>query len=291
MKTLTIVVPVTKMVGKLHNLTSWLVDVKNFDAKVIIVHDLQDVGTSKELQEFIKTQRNSDIEYHEIRCGSPGLARNQGLSAAESTWIMFVDSDDLLDLRQVFQLINKSQHDSQILIGSFATKITMAPEVPPKFRPTRNRFDVAMNPGLWRIIFPVAVVNQHRFKEFRMGEDQEFLLGVDLFSRDMRISESIVYTYFVQNPTQLTANKDAISDLTKVIPLTFSYLQKSGIRTGFFISVILLRQLITERKHHAVEGTDLLKNRLNDFCQLKVTKKLQLFCAVLIFAWKKVLNA
>ena len=97
MKTLTIVVPISSMAGRLNNLSSWLCEALDFDVEVRLVHDFHDEDTSREVQELLRKLNNKNIIFLEMKFGSPGLARNHGLKDANSKWVMFVDSDDYFD--------------------------------------------------------------------------------------------------------------------------------------------------------------------------------------------------
>lgn len=291
MRTLGIVVPVSRMAGKLENLSNWLPKVRNHDVEVIIVHDIQDSRSSNELKEIIRTISDTAISLVELKLGSPGLARNTGIERANSKWIMFVDSDDIVNLDEAFRLIHESDRKNQILVGSYAIKKVNRPGDRSVPNIANSKFDVAMNPGLWRMIFPTTIAQKHRFTEFRMGEDQEFILGVDFFNADVVFSQRILYTYFKGDAGQLTNSVEAISELSQVVPITISYLQKSNSKSGFYIAVVLLRQLLTEFKQAKGSKPQLLKLRFVDIGKLGLVKKMQLLLAILIITWKKVTNA
>jgi glycosyltransferase involved in cell wall biosynthesis len=291
MKTLTIVVPVTKMAGRLHNLAHWLSEVKNYDAEVLIIHDVQDLSTANELKKIIENQHNSAISQKEIKVGAPGLARNVGLENANSQWIMFVDSDDLLELNEVFNLIATREDDNQILVGSFAIKNLNKINDNPLLSLTRNKTDLAMNPGLWRLIIPSGIARQHRFTKFRMGEDQEYILGIEIFERNLKFSNKVIYTYFKGDSEQLTNSGEAISELAEVIPITISYFQKSGFKSGFYISLVLMRQILTELKHRENFGSKLILRRMREVRKLGLIKRIQLMAALILVIGKKFTNA
>lgn len=286
MKTLTIVVPISSMAGKLNNLSSWLCEALDFDVEVRLVHDFHDEDTSREVQVLVKQLNNNDIIFIEMKFGSPGLARNHGLKGANSKWVMFVDSDDILELKQVFFLIERAQNNNQILVGNFRiVNLSDATEAA-SGKLTRSRVDLAMNPGLWRLILPLSLARQHSFTEHKMGEDQEYLLGLDIFSRDLYFSQNIIYTYYRNNPGQLTSNPEAVLDLSKIIPKTVAYVGKSKFRVGIFISIILVRQLATELKNTKMSRPRLLFKQIKETWDLKLIKKIQIVLAVLIVAWK-----
>jgi glycosyltransferase involved in cell wall biosynthesis len=291
MRTLTIVVPVTKMSGRLQNLAQWLPEVKHYDVEVIIIHDIQDLNTSGELRNIIERESNTAISCRETKLGAPGLARNIGLATANSQWIMFVDSDDLLELKEVFNLLATRDHDNQILVGSFAIKNLQNIDAAPLKKLTRNKADLAMNPGLWRLIIPLKIAQQHRFTKFRMGEDQEYILGLEIFVRDLKFSRIAIYTYFKGDSEQLTNSEEAISELGQVIPITILYLQKSEIRSGFYVALILVRQILTEFKHRKDFVSKLQYRRIREVKKLGLIKKLQLIAALILITGKKITNA
>ena len=291
MTTLTIVVPVTKMAGNLGNLRSWLLQIEAFDAKVVLIHDIQDEITAKELTELTAQINGKFVTYIDVKLGSPGLARNQGLMAARSKWIMFVDSDDNLNLKEAFGMIAQARNNNQILVGNYVTVTSLGITETRSIRRTSSRLDIAMNPGLWRMILPLDIAKSHIFTEFRMGEDQEYLLGLNIFERDLSFLENIPYTYFRNIPEQLTSNPDAVSELSKVIPLTFSYLKKSSYGNGFYISVVLIRQLLTELKNEKKSKSQLLLVRYRESKDLVITKRIQLILAFFLFGWKKTFDA
>lgn len=291
MRTLCIVVPVTKMAGKLEQLSNWLPEVRNHDVEVIIVHDIQDSRTSNELKEIIESISDTAISLIELRLGSPGLARNEGVNRAKSKWIMFVDSDDVVDLGEAFRLIAKCNRKNQILVGSYAIQHVTTLEEVSTSNITKTKFDVAMNPGLWRMIIPTETAQKHKFTEIRMGEDQEYILGIDFFCADVLFSQEILYTYYRGNAGQLTTSAEAISELSLIIPITISYLQKSNRESGLYVAVVLLRQLITEFKQVKGFRAQLLRNRFSDLRKLGLEMKLKLLIAILIFVWKKASNA
>jgi len=291
MKTLTIVVPISSMAGKLNNLSSWLCEALDFDVEVRLVHDFHDEDTSREVQELLRKLNNKNIIFLEMKFGSPGLARNHGLKDANSKWVMFVDSDDILELKQVFSLIEQAQNNNQILVGNFKIVNLLDATEAAKGNLTRSRIDLAMNPGLWRLILPLGLARQHNFTEHKMGEDQEYLLGLDVFSKDLYFSQNVIYTYFKNNPGQLTSNQKAITDLSKIIPKTISYVRTSKPRVGIFISIILVRQLATELKNTKTSRPRLLFEQIKETWDLRAMKKIQIVLAVLIVAWKMVVDA
>jgi glycosyltransferase involved in cell wall biosynthesis len=206
---LSAIVPVTKMSGRLKNLDSWLGLVELLPVEIIIVHDIQDTKTSAELLNLVKKYKNLDITIHEGKFGSPGGARNAGIAFAQGQWTAFWDSDDLPSVVEIVNCINLANLEIEIIIGDF--EIHQDSESKRKLH-HQNLNLVALNPGLWRMVFRNKITTKAEFEEFLMGEDQLFVASMNLNSRKIMFSRSIFYKYFKGSPHQLTSNRVALSE-------------------------------------------------------------------------------
>ena len=88
---LSVVVPITLMHGKLEKLESWLKEIKDLPIEVLLIHDKRDNDTSFELQVLLKKLQNRKIVFKEGVYGSPGMARNAGLEGVSNYWTCFLD--------------------------------------------------------------------------------------------------------------------------------------------------------------------------------------------------------
>ena len=213
---LTVVVPVSRMYGKMHNLFLWLNEVNDHDCEVIIVHDKQDTMTSDELQKQLQKIDSPKIRFLEGSFGSPGLARNFGKKYATGSHIMFCDSDDVLQLSKALECIGKQPCPS-VIIGGYLTVNSQSRQQKERHKAPGNVLQLAKSPGIWRFIFKSEVIKGIDFKDYRMGEDQLFLAHVGLLTQDvLRVSETL-YHYYTNNKDQLTSQKGNLSDLIGVI--------------------------------------------------------------------------
>ena len=247
---LLIIVPVTKMANKLGNLQTWLSKTTDQEVKILIVHDIADEPTSLELKEIVSKFSRLKIELTEKRLNSPGLARNLGLATANYEWISFVDSDDLVDVSELLNMISKSPLDAEIVIGNYkvsSSKDTKSMKTSESIDPKMN---VAMNPGIWRMIFRQEIIGMTRFSQYKMGEDQLFLLDIDFFRRNLFFSNLFPYTYFQNVEGQLTSDRQSVKDISKVIKETIQKFNKSDKSIQSYVGMITLRQMITEFKFY-----------------------------------------
>jgi len=205
---LSIVVPVTKMHGRLDNFKKMVEDTSNCSIQLIVVHDIDDDKTGRELQIILKNKTN--IKLIEGKYGSAGDARNAGLELVDSEWIGFWDSDDKPEVEQYLDLVAKVKEEQNLVgYGNFL-KISA---IPKKLQKSKNSFNVEgatnslkpyKNPGIWRWIFASEVLKNTRFLNLKLGEDVCFLFSILQKVDKVTTSNQVVYKYFVDDPLQST---------------------------------------------------------------------------------------
>jgi len=213
---LTVVVPVTLMAGRLARLEEWLNIAKRYPIQVLIIHDKRDLATGEQLATLIRQLNTEFIEVIEGNYGNPGTARNQGITRANGKWITFWDSDDSPFVESVMSEIETIPNSIEIIVGSFR-KVDENKGVISNWDKPRNLQDIAMNPGVWRMIFRTSSIESSRFPGLLMAEDQVFLSKIRIAERRMKFTSSEFYTYFVGNSTQLTKSKLALADLPRAM--------------------------------------------------------------------------
>ena len=298
---LSVITPVSKMSGKLKNLTDWLIEIAHHPVQVIIVHDVQDELTGPELDGLIAKLDNSQITLIHEYCGSPGSARNLGLRYAHTDWISFWDSDDRPRVREFLKLIsNAEMHNSDYCAGSYeeisANGIkTHRLHNSISFDPTH----LLQNPGVWRMGFNRNFIGDAKFAESRMAEDQYFLCNLDLFSGKLYTSDKVVYEYYTNFENQLTKSKSALNDIPQVLRLLLKLAQSaSSSKQKFFILSVFIRVSLTgikrsspkvkvqicglffgsiklERRKVVRITAEILKSNLFKYFSLTVTPELQ----------------
>ena len=249
---LTVVTPISKMAGRLKNLTEWLEEISSLPVEVIIVHDIQDEETGPELDALVSSLNNSQIDLIHKFCGSPGAARNLGFSKATAGWISFWDSDDRPRVKEFLDMVIKGvELRSDFCLGSYV-------EITPKSMKhhlvnTRGAFDsrqLLHNPGVWRMAFSLDFIKNAKFAEYRMAEDQYFLCSLDLSSSQCYLSDNSVYEYHSGFGNQLTKSKEALDDIPNVLKLMLN-LKKPTDSTDqiSFIDNVIARVILTGIKN------------------------------------------
>lgn len=233
------------MAGKLQNLESWLLVVRDCNIQVIIVHDIQDKNTQPELNQLLATVQSDKIISFTGQYGSPGMARNKGLSESKTQFVTFWDSDDLPNPKIVINEISNCQKEFDILIGQYSINSFVLPK---NTRVTSTDFglnSIAFNPGIWRMVFNKNFIGTLRYTDLLIGEDQVFLAECMSLKPKIVFSEKLFYEYFTGFEGQLTHKISARPDIIKAYE---KISELKLITTGKeleFLSIISARMFLT----------------------------------------------
>jgi hypothetical protein len=253
MKSFSAIIPVSVKANNHENLIKWLNCQDYTMVDVIVVLDESNASVEQK-NETKETFLTFGIKVVSGQFGSPGLARNAGISASVSDWIAFWDADDLPligSFKQMVQYANQNGFD--VCLGGYilknlksdATEYHTLPQS--KYSEKLPTF-IGKNPGIWRFAFRKSVLEQN-FISIKMGEDQIFLLENDVFSRNIYLNHSFVYCYFYGGEKQSTSDKRLIEDLKTAIEMSSTYVIDAGVSSqSQFATILLARQIMTALK-------------------------------------------
>jgi hypothetical protein len=278
---LSVIVPITKMGGKLGLLKTWVKEAIEKEVKVILVHDYKDQETADELITFVSSIDSESLEFIEGRFNSPGLTRNAGMSSIDSEWVAFWDSDDLPNVPKALNLIKEGNSDNKtILVGSFSKVSILEPDKienvsfrgPPRYWINQ----IAKSPGLWRFIIHRSKLKQQPFSEIKMGEDQLLIEELLDSPEEFFFHNESIYTYYIGNQFQSTLSQSARTDISKLV-LKTAHLYIISIREyRRNLAPYLIRQIVSAIKYLRVSAIASLALEL-----VKVTRLWMLLEALL----------
>ena len=246
---LSVVVPIGNMARNLQFIESWLQNIDKYSLEVILVHDQTFLNVGPELQELLQSVNASRVILIQGVFGNPGSARNAGLEIATGDWVGFWDSDDTPNIENIFSAINISQEYDEILVGNFSVFDFNTMEQRTPIKKVNGIDSVAMNPGIWRMIFRRQTISDTRFPSLRMGEDQVFLARLNFGIRKLRFVESIFYQYNLGGPSQLTKSRIALKDLPLASAIILEHAKKAQRKQSIFDMQLFFRQQITVMKN------------------------------------------
>jgi len=253
MALLSIIVPVTQMAGKLGNLKSWVSLCDPRQVQILIVHDNRDQETGNELTAIIESYEACTLI--DGRFGSPGVARNAGLSKSIGKWVMFADSDDYVFTHEALSLLlNPLEENVEVVCGSYM-EISCKDSAEHKFDVLDESINsIIIKPGLWRFMLRSDIAHKNPFRDFMMAEDQVYLIENKVYDRNTLFSEKIIYKYFVDNPSQATSNRKRINDLTRSIPYLIQLKQSCTNVNIKQIDLAIISQTLTLLRRGSISG-------------------------------------
>jgi glycosyltransferase involved in cell wall biosynthesis len=247
---LSVVVPISKMAERLENLQSWFENLDSEKMQVIFVYDNIDLATSSELKQIVLKSGFSNYQIIDGTFGGPGAARNRGVSECVGQWISFWDSDDFVSTTEYLRAIEKVDESTDLLVGNYEVYDLRSNSITFQLLPAQDQLKrVALNPGIWRMIFRRSAIGDTQFPNLRMAEDQVFICR--FLSQNPRIeySEKVLYRYFIGNDLQLTRNPNALTDLSSASKLTLKVFRNSKEAISDFSAILFERQVITGIKN------------------------------------------
>lgn len=246
-----IITPISGVGIDLSNLRLWLDKTTNLPIKTVLVHDEVDQEVHNNLEQMMEELNNPQITLHHGKFGSPGAARNKGLEFLNTERVVFWDSDDIGEPYNLIQAIN-AHKDSKVIVGSFTmnSDLNIFSSYAKILRADQTlEIQLGMSPGIWRYIFNRSVIGNTQFSTIRMGEDQQFLIELQVIPKITTITDSILYNYFVGNSFHLTSQHSAQLEVIQ----TFSEMQKLFIKRpqklNLFETTIYFKMLWSTMKY------------------------------------------
>ena len=248
--TLSVIIPVTRMSGKLSNLKKTFEECSEKDIEFVIVHDEQDEDTQNELEELITTFRDLRIMLFRKTFNSPGLARNYGISKSIGLWFCFSDSDDVpytANLKTT--AINADKANADVGIGNLLiTSEDKESLVQSKYWEHINRNSLAafvQNPGFTRFVFRSKEFKSVEFPKIRMAEDQVYLARSKFLDHKIYVSNLLLYEYNVDVVGQATKNPNSLNELSDSLPLIYNLIRLSSSNTTKLLRMLVFRLSLT----------------------------------------------
>jgi hypothetical protein len=248
---LTAVIPIRWMDESTSTLSEVIRVALDSGFEVLLVVNNQDFLRRKKVIGFFKGIEYENFRILESPIESPGSARNIGITTCNTKYVTFWDADDLPIIPNVHKLANTVQSNNQwkFGIGSFeivdaASSNVCATHILKSESELERR--ISRYPGIWRWIFEVQRIGEVRFKDFPMGEDQDFIADLNPLPHEILISESVTYKYVKGWKNQLTRNKPAVQSITSSIRYLATKIEDGS--ANKWHREFLLRQVLTSIK-------------------------------------------
>ena len=228
MTDISIVVPIYNAEAYLNKCIDSLINQTKKNIEIILVND----GSTDKSEEIIKSYKDKRIKYYKNKNKGIGYTRNFGIDKSNSKYIMFLDSDDYLDVNACEKLFNKIEKDSSdVVVSDFIITHngTEKKEVINDFKKTNldKNSSIILNINLspWNKIYSSKLIkdNNIRFPEDIKYEDVLFVLEcLDKANNISKLNKALNY-YIVRDNSETKTYDKKVFDILEVVKRFRSY--------------------------------------------------------------------
>jgi glycosyltransferase involved in cell wall biosynthesis len=259
--------------------------VQNVSANINLIFvldmDAKDEFQAREYLNKILSEFNSKAVLISSNPKNPGSARNLGLTRATARYVVFWDSDDEPNQPEISRAVDERRSKAiefDILVGNYeiVEKMTITRKL---LQSNSIPLELARDTGLWRMVFKREFIQNIKFPDLTMAEDQIFFLRVFMKNPIIGSSHTIFYRYFKGGRNQLTYSKDAFGDLPLAMKVTSSMRnQCDTTQKDLILHTFFLRQAVSGLKNGNLKTKILV---LITFVKETNVRELKIFAGIL----------
>ena len=209
MTKVSIIIPVYNVEQYLDRCLSSVLNQTYKDLEVILVNDGSTDKSGIICEEFVQTDKRAKVYYQENKGLSE--ARNTGLKYMTGDFVMFLDSDDWLELDAVeFLLEQAKSYNADMVVGGVyrTSKIvdhqqnTPVSQVLTQVEYAKRYFKIesqTIEYYVWNKLYKREVVKDIEFPPGFFAEDVPTMFRYILNSEKIVVTDKIVYNYFINN--------------------------------------------------------------------------------------------
>ena len=228
--------------------------IRNLPINLVLVHDETNILSRREIEEIASLLPSEQVVLIQGFYGSPGVARNVGLELVETEWVVFWDSDDAGEPENLIKVIELNLKFSVIICA-----YTKNSDFDPNYcqlitiNSSKNIFlQMAKQGGLWRCVIKKELIGDVRFSNTMMGEDQRFLIDLDLEESELVTTDVILYNYYFGSSSHLTSNKKYRGEVQKTLNEIIAKTKENKDKLNLYESAVCIRLFLSVCKHSSI---------------------------------------
>ena len=224
---ISIVVPIYNASKYLNKCLDSLVNQTKKELEFILVND----GSTDDSDSIIKNYSDNRIKYFKRSNHGIGKTRNFGISKATGKYIMFLDSDDYLDLEACELLYKKIEKDNSDLVvfDFYRVSDSLEPVIIRNFKGTNLRENpnllLEINLGIANKIFRLNIIKENNIKfiEDLKYEDAPFVVEYFKYARKISKLDAKLHYYVIHDNSETTIRDEKMFDIIKIVDIIRSY--------------------------------------------------------------------
>ena len=223
MADISIIVPIYNAEKYLNKCIDSLVNQTKKELEFILVND----GSTDSSEDIIKSYKDKRIKYFKNKNQGIGKTRNFGIDKATGKYLMFLDSDDYLDINACEKLYNKAiKEKSDLVVFDFYRVEETLKEV------TINNFkssslkenpnlllDINLGPCNKLIKRELIDKSNTRFNEKLKYEDTPFVTEIIKNANKISKLNEYLHYYVIHSNSETTVRDERVFDIIKIIDI------------------------------------------------------------------------
>ena len=221
-KDISIIVPIYNAEKYLDKCLDSIINQTKKELEIILVND----GSTDQTEKIIEKYKDKRIKYYKNKNQGIGKTRNFGIEKATGKYIMFLDSDDWLDLTACEKMYLKAKNDKlDIVICDYYRYFDSGEKEEVKL-PNFKNSSLKKNPDIicehlspWAKLYKrdLIIKNNIRFVENLKYEDAPFVIeSLDKATKIGKVNEPLNY-YVIHEQSETTIRDKKVFDIIKIV--------------------------------------------------------------------------
>ena len=226
---ISIIVPIYNAEKYIEKCLNSLVNQTKKELEFILVND----GSTDNTESIIKKYKDKRIKYFKNKNQGIGKTRNFGIKKATGEYLMFIDSDDYLELNACEELYKKAKKENSDLVICDFYKIYENGKLEeiklPEFKSTTLKknptllLDINLAP--WNKLYKSTLIKENNisFIENLKYEDAPFVAeALDRAKKISKVNKCLNY-YLIRGNSETTVRDERTFDILKIVDLIRDY--------------------------------------------------------------------
>ena len=221
---ISVIVPIYNAEKYINKCIDSLINQTKKEIEIILIND----GSIDNTENIIKTYKDKRIKYFKNKNQGIGKTRNFGIDKAIGKYIMFVDSDDYLEISACEELYNKIEKENADLVVCDFYKDNdgnLEEVIIPSFKTSNLKenknllLDINLAP--WNKIYKTELIkdNKIKFIENLKYEDAPFVVDSIKFSKKIAKLDKKLNYYVIHNNSETTVRDEKVFDIIKIVDI------------------------------------------------------------------------